>query len=100
MIGISGQSVHEAISSLRDLSFIIGLVVLGWKGRSWFQPVYEFLVEAKKFITRANRHMVLVEGGMKVLLENHLHHIQSDAAQIRDALVKQSTQGNSDASSQ
>jgi hypothetical protein len=80
---VSGMTVGEVISSLRDISVIVGIAVFGWKARSWFQPVIEFFSELKQFIVRANQHMTLVEQGMAVLLENHMAHIQKSVEEIQ-----------------
>ena len=68
-------TVPEFISELRDGLFIVGMMVFGWKARSWFQPI-------KEFFSRVNHHMDVVEHGMKVILENHLTHIEADLKTI------------------
>jgi hypothetical protein len=80
MINLSAISIGEALSSLRDLIFIIGLSFLGWRARSYMQPVFDFF-------KRANHHMDIVETGMNTLLTNHMHHLQADAKSIKEALV-------------
>jgi len=65
------MTVGEAISSVRDLAFIVGTLTFGWKARDWFQPVFDFF-------KRANHHMDFMESSVNVLLTNHMAHIQAD----------------------
>ncbi len=64
-------TVGAVISAIRDIGFIAGLVVFGWKVRDWVQPLV-------KFFERADKHMDIMESGMNALLTNHLKHIETD----------------------
>jgi hypothetical protein len=65
------MTVGEAVSTLRDITIIVGLVLSGWKARDWFQPVFDFFKNANQF-------MVDMRRDMQTLLTNHLSHIESD----------------------
>jgi hypothetical protein len=82
MTPIGQMTIGEAIASLRDISFICGTVYLGWKIRSWLQPLFDFFREASSFFRIARIHMTQMEMGMDTLLGNHLHHIQADLGHI------------------
>lgn len=71
MTPISQMTVGEAISSIRDITLVAGVLILGWKARSWVQPVIDFFDNANKF-------MVDMRHDMQTLLNNHLSHIESD----------------------
>jgi hypothetical protein len=82
MIDLSKMTVGEAISALRDASFLIGFLVLGWKGRSWVQPLFDVFEEAKTFMKESRVHQQTMEQQMGLLLNNHLKHIESDLKHI------------------
>ena len=70
------------ISIARDAGFVISIIALGWKGRSWIQPVIDFF-------KRVDTHMTSVESGLGSLNErmeraigNHLNHIEIDIAKM------------------
>jgi hypothetical protein len=89
MFNPNTTTIADALSSITDISLVIGIVIVGWKARSWFQPVLEFFNDTKSFVARANQHMETVEDGlstmeegMQILLGNHLRHIQADLKTI------------------
>ena len=82
MIPFNQLPLGEVISSLRDIVFILGVLTIGWKIRSWIQPIIEFFERANEFFDRSEAHIERVESGMKVLLNNHLSHIQSDLGHL------------------
>jgi len=87
-IPISQMNVGELISSLRDVVFILGMLTVGWKVRSWVQPVIDFFHRANEFFDRSEEHIQRVESGMQMLLNNHLSHIQSDLGHISGREVR------------
>lgn len=82
MTPISQMTVGELISSIRDLTVILGTLTIGWKVRSWVQPLVDFFKRANTFFDMGEKHIQRVEAGMNVLLNNHLHHIQADLGHI------------------
>lgn len=64
-------SIGQLVSTLKDGAFLVGICVAGWKARSIIQPGIEFF-------KRCNAHMDTMEHGMKVILENHLSHMEND----------------------
>lgn len=71
MLNINSMTVGEALSSLRDILFVIGMAIFGFKVRSWIQP-------AISFFERANDFMESMQKDMQTLLTNHLSHIEHD----------------------
>jgi hypothetical protein len=63
-------TISELFAILRDMVFVVGFAISGWKLRSWIQPGIDFF-------KRATTHMDVMELGMEKLLENHLPHIES-----------------------
>jgi hypothetical protein len=82
MTSLEQMSVGEAISSLRDIVFILGILLFGWKIRGWVQPGIDFFKRANRFFDIGEQHIQRVESGMQMLLNNHLTHIQSDLGHI------------------
>jgi hypothetical protein len=82
MSGLATLSVGELITALRDASFFVGILVLGWKARGIIQPAIAFFDDAKKTMDRANEHFEVMESGMSTLLTNHLKHIEADLAKL------------------
>jgi hypothetical protein len=82
MTPFSQMSVGEFISSIRDIIFIFGTLTVGWKVRSWVQPVFDFFKRTNEFFDLSEAHIKRVESGMQVLLNNHLSHIQSDLGHL------------------
>jgi hypothetical protein len=71
-------TIGQVISTLKDLGFIVGTGVVGWKARDLFQPAVDFF-------KRAVDHMDIMESGVKslqmdmnTLLTNHLSHVEAD----------------------
>lgn len=71
-------SVTAVISSLRDIIFIGGLSIMGWKVRSMVQPVISFFERVNAFMDHSELHMATMVKEMKTLQVNHLNHIESD----------------------
>lgn len=82
MTPLSQMTIGELISTIRDTVFILGVPYLGWKARSWIQPAIDFFKRANSFFDLSEAHIRRVESGMRVLLNNHLSHIQSDLGHI------------------
>jgi hypothetical protein len=82
MTPLSEMNVGELISNLRDITITVATLTIGWKARSWIQPIVEFFKRANEFFDRSEAHIQKVESGMQVLLNNHLSHIQSDLGHI------------------
>lgn len=82
MTPLSQMTLGELLSNLRDITVILGTLTIGWKLRSWLQPLYDFFKRANKFFELSESHIQRVESGMQVLLNNHLSHIQSDLGHI------------------
>lgn len=75
MIPIDQMTIGQLASTLRDLTVVVSVVTIGWKTRSWLQPVFDFF-------KRANAFMTLMEHNMNVLLNNHIKHIESDVRRM------------------
>jgi len=71
MTPIGQIPIGEAISSIRDIVVVIGVLTFGWKIRGWVQPGIDFFKMATLF-------MVDMRRDMHTLLNNHLLHIESD----------------------
>lgn len=82
MFNLNTITVGDAVSTLRDIGFLIALVVIGWKSRSWVQPGVEFFKRANNFFSLGEEHMRLMEINMQTLLNNHLSHIESDLKRL------------------
>jgi len=72
------MTVGELVATIRDASFIIGVLVFGWKVRDFIQPMIDFFKEAKATMERANVHMDAMERNVHTLMTNHLAHIGAD----------------------
>lgn len=72
------MTVGELVATIRDASFIVGVLVFGWKIRDFIQPMIDFFKEAKATMERANKHMDAMELNIRVLMSNHLKHIAAD----------------------
>jgi hypothetical protein len=72
------MTVGELVATIRDASFIIGVLVFGWKVRDFVQPMIDFFKEAKQTMERANIHMNTMERNVHTLMTNHLFHIGAD----------------------
>lgn len=71
MTPISQMPVGEVISSIRDITFVLGILYTGWKARAWVQPIITFF-------DNANAFMVDTRKDLQMLLNNHLTHIEAD----------------------
>ena len=71
MTPISQMTIGEAISTVRDIVAIFGMVVVGWKARDIYQDGKDFLNEIKGFMHRMDNFAVVV-------MTNHLKHIETD----------------------
>lgn len=71
MTPLAQMTIGEAISSVRDITVVAGILIIGWKARSWIQPFIDFFEESKDFMKSMRRDM-------QTLLTNHLHHIEAD----------------------
>lgn len=76
MFNPGSMTLAELSSVVRDFGIFGTLVMVGWKGRSWVQPVIDVFSEAKDFFQRADRHMTTMEAQMSLLLNNHLSHLK------------------------
>jgi hypothetical protein len=76
------NSLGQIISTLRDAGFFVGILVVGWNARSLFQPVKDFFQRASKHMDNVEAGMVSIQGDMKILLNNHLSHIEADMKHI------------------
>jgi hypothetical protein len=72
------MTVGELVATIRDASFIVGILVFGWKARDIIQPLIDFFKEAKATMSRANKHMTIMERNVSLLMSNHLKHIAAD----------------------
>ena len=88
MFDSSKMTVSEAISALRDASFLVGMVVFGWKGRGWIQPVFDFFHNGTEFMKESRLHQQTMEHQMDLLLTNHLKHIDENLTIISSRLVE------------
>lgn len=75
MIPIDQMTIGQLASTLRDLTAVVSMVVIGWKTRDWFQPIFDFF-------KRANNFMTSMERNMDILLNNHMRHIESDVRRM------------------
>lgn len=71
-------TVAQMIGELRDGAFILGLGLVGWKARSWFQPVVEFSKRLVNHMDTMEDGMADMRGDMKILLNNHVAHMERD----------------------
>lgn len=78
MFNPNTTTVSDAISTIRDIGFIIAILVSGFKIRSWIQPGIEFFQRINIFMSLGETHMALMENNMRTLLTNHLSHIEAD----------------------
>jgi hypothetical protein len=78
MFNPGSMTLAELSSVVRDFGIVGTLVMVGWKGRSWIQPVIDVFSEAKNFFERADRHMTTMETQMSLLLNNHLAHLKQE----------------------
>ena len=83
MFNPSAVTLGELGSFIRDLSIFTGLVILGWKGRSWVQAIIDVFSEAKDFFPEARKHMIVMETSMDALLNNHLSHLKNDEPETK-----------------
>jgi uncharacterized protein YgfB (UPF0149 family) len=82
MFDPSKMTVSEAISALRDAGFLFGMVIAGWKGRSWIQPVIDFFHNGTEFMRESRLHQQIMESQMNLVLTNHLAHIEENLKAI------------------
>ena len=75
-------SITEYIAALRDIAFVSGLFILGWKGRAWIQPAFEFFERANKHMDLVEENIISMNKGMNLLLDNHLAHMQKSLDQL------------------
>jgi len=83
---LSQINIGQIISYARDLSIAATVIAVGWKilraisGIAWkARGIWE---EIQTFIHRITQHMETMENGMKVVLENHLTHIEDHLANL------------------
>jgi hypothetical protein len=76
MFNPGSLTLAELSSAVRDFGIVGTLVYVGWKGRSWIQPMIDVFSETKDFFQRADRHMTTMETQMSLLLNNHLAHLK------------------------
>jgi hypothetical protein len=71
-------TLGQIISSLKDLGFIVGTCILGWKARSLVQPAIDFFKRAQTHMETMENGVGALQTGMNTLLNNHLSHMESD----------------------
>jgi hypothetical protein len=76
MFDPSQVTFGQISSTIRDFTIVSVLVAAVWKARG----VYERGVH---ILERMIKHMDTMEAGMNTLLTNHLHHIETDLAELR-----------------
>jgi hypothetical protein len=75
-------TVGQAVAVARDVSFVAGVLIAGFKVRSWLQPLVDFFSDAKKFMSEVRLHMTATELSMNVLLTNHIPHLEDQVKKI------------------
>ena len=65
-------TIGQAIAVARDISFVAGVLITGFKVRGWFQPMVTFFQDAKEFMKVSKEHQAEMATGMKTLLNNHI----------------------------
>lgn len=81
-LDVSSASVENLISTLKDLGFFVGILVVGWKSRALIQPAIDFFSTAKSTMSRLDRHMLFMETSVNALVGNHMAHIEADVAAL------------------
>jgi hypothetical protein len=76
MFNPGGVTLAELSAAVRDFGIVGVLIVIGWKSRSWTQPIIDVIERATRFFDRADRHMTTIETQMNLLLNNHLAHLK------------------------
>lgn len=75
MFDPSSMTVGQAISHIRDIVVIAGVLSTGWKLRGYLQKLLDFG-------NRCYEHMTYMEAGLNTLLNNHMKHIEADLKTI------------------
>lgn len=75
---INNASLGEIASAIKDLGFLAGFAVAGWKLRDFIQPGLDFFKKTNIFFERSEKHYSTMESQMEVLLGNHLSHLAHD----------------------
>lgn len=92
-IEANAVSLERTIAIARDAAFVFtslfSLVVLGWKGKSWFQPILNFFKRANGHMDKVEAGLATMENGMKTLLDNHMGHVQRHLETLAGAKVEQ-----------
>ena len=81
-LDFSNASMGGVISTLTDLGFFVGILVVGWRSRALIQPAIDFFKTANSTMGIANRHMLFMETSMNTLINNHATHIEEDIAKL------------------
>jgi hypothetical protein len=85
-------TLAQAVSVARDISFVAGVLVMGYKVRGWIQPAVEFFSDARKFMTDMDVSVKKIDGAVNLLLTNHLTHVD----QKLDKIIEITVQANKD----
>jgi len=78
----STVTIGQVVSTLKDLGFIVGTCVVGWKARALVQPAIDFFNRAVSHMDKMESSVTSLQSGMSTLLNNHLSHIEADLKTI------------------
>jgi len=76
------EAISQVLSWVRELSIISFICVFGWKARGIYGDITDFTKEVRK-------HMRFMNKFARVVVENHLRHIEADMAALSGRPVNQ-----------
>lgn len=94
MFDPSTVTIGQVSSTLRDLTIVTTIILVGWYSRGWFEA-------GRNFFTKTISHMESMESFARVVVDNHLLHIEHDLKLLSgrkdDFIVTRNVLGEPDA---
>ena len=85
-------TLQQAVAVARDVSFVAGVLITGFKVRGWLQPTLQFFSDARKFMTDMDASVKKIDSSVNLLLTNHLMHVDEKL----DKIIEITVQANQD----
>jgi len=71
-------TVGQVISGLKDIGFLFGLLVVGWKFRTALEPMIAVIKRLPNHLDRVEDFMFKTNNNFDVLMTNHIKHMEAD----------------------
>ena len=81
-------TIGQAVAVLRDVCFVLAILLGVFKLGLWMKPAIDFFKESKKFMALTQVFMTNMDSNVDKLLTNHLSHIDDKLEKIIEITVQ------------